>query len=271
MAGLKTVRPLPTPQLDQIDPFVFLNHHGPEHFGPNNRGLPFDPHPHRGMQTVTFIVDGDVVHRDNAGGESLIDEGGVQWMVAGEGLLHSETSSEKFKREGGDVEILQLWVNLPRDKKWVEPSYHGLSDEDMPVAELDEGRTRVKIVAGEVDNLEGAYQPLTDVEMYWVEFDEEGTFEATVDPSKNIFCYVVRGELEINGRTVDKMHLVEFGDAGERVEMVATEPSLLLWGHATPYDEPVVARGPFVMNTVGEIKQAMVDLREGRFGKWSAK
>src|SRR5215217_8196479 len=110
---LATVRPLPGPDVDQIDPFLFLNHHGPQTYRPGNRGLPFGPHPHRGFETVTFILEGNLAHRDSAGHESVIHAGGIQWMTAGSGIIHAEVSPEDFKRSGGPLEILQLWVNLP--------------------------------------------------------------------------------------------------------------------------------------------------------------
>lgn len=273
MAGLPTVRPLPTGELSQeeMDPFIFLNHHGPTEYPPDNQGLPFEPHPHRGMQTVTFIVDGDVLHRDNVGDEeSVIGPGGVQWMVAGSGLLHLETSSEEFKQQGGDLEILQLWVNLPRKHKSVEPTYVGLQSDDIPIVELDDGRVEAKIVAGSLGERDGGVEPLTDVEMYWLDFDESGEFSTEIEPSRNVFFYVVRGEVEVNGETVDEMSLVEFGDEGENVDVVAEESSLVLFGHATPYDEPIVARGPFVMNSEEEIQQAYQALRNGEFGTWPA-
>ena len=271
MPGLKTVRALPTRQLDQIDPFLFLNHHGPDRFEPNNDGLPFAPHPHRGMQTVTFIVEGDVLHRDNAGhDDSIIERGGVQWMVAGSGLLHLETSSPEFKEQGGDVEILQLWVNLPRDLKDVDPAYVGLQREDMPVVEVDDGKGQVRLIAGSFGDQSGAYEPLTDVEFYWVDLESGGIFETMVEPSRNIFCYIVQGSVRVNGEEAQAMDLIEFEDQGEAVRIQADEPSLVLFGHATPYEEPVAMGGPFVMNYEGEIRQAYEDLQQGRFGTWRA-
>src|SRR3569833_2338425 len=126
IADLVTRRPVPGPELAQLDPFLFLNHHGPQTYGPDNRGLPFGPHPHRGFETVTFIVEGSLAHRDTGGHESVIDAGGVQWMTAGRGLVHAELSPESFKRTGGPLEILQLWVNLPSRLKMTAPVYTGL-------------------------------------------------------------------------------------------------------------------------------------------------
>jgi quercetin 2,3-dioxygenase len=113
IADLITRRPLPGPHVEQIDPFLFLNHHGPQRYPRGNRGLPFGPHPHRGFETVTFILDGSLAHADSGGHESIIEAGGIQWMTAGSGLVHSEVSPQSFKETGGQLEILQLWVNLP--------------------------------------------------------------------------------------------------------------------------------------------------------------
>jgi redox-sensitive bicupin YhaK (pirin superfamily) len=125
IGDLITRRPLPGPGIDQLDPFLFLNHHGPQLYGPHNRGLPFGPHPHRGFETVTFILQGSLAHRDSGGHESVIHAGGVQWMTAGSGLIHAEVSPESFLENGGPLEILQLWVNLPSRLKMTRPAYAG--------------------------------------------------------------------------------------------------------------------------------------------------
>src|SRR5476651_1797296 len=126
IGSLTTRRPVPGPGVDRLGSFLFLNHHGPQCFAPNNEGLPFGPHPHRGFETVTFILQGALAHRDSAGHESVINAGGVQWMTAGSGLIHEEISPESFKRAGAPLEILQLWVNLPAQLKKTPPRYVGL-------------------------------------------------------------------------------------------------------------------------------------------------
>ncbi len=143
IGDLITRRPLPGADLPQVDPFLFLNHHGPQTYPPNNRGLPFGPHPHRGFETVTFILEGELSHADSGGGESIIGPGGVQWMTAGSGLIHAELSPESFKRDGGPMEILQLWVNLPSRLKMTAPNYVGLQAADIPKVALDDGRVTV--------------------------------------------------------------------------------------------------------------------------------
>ena len=132
IADLVTRRAMPTASINNIDPFLFLNHHGPQKYSSPNHGLPFGPHPHRGFETVTFILEGDIAHSDTGGHESIIEAGGVQWMTAGSGLVHMETSSEAFKKRGGGMECLQLWVNLPASLKMTKPRYTGFATAAHP-------------------------------------------------------------------------------------------------------------------------------------------
>src|SRR5439155_27053283 len=131
IADLVTYRAMPTRMMpmNELDPFIFLNHHGWQQYPPNNAGLPFGPHPHKGFETVTFIIEGDLVHKDSTGYTSNIKKGGIQWMMAGSGIIHAELSSEEFKQNGGPVEILQLWLNLPSRLKNTAPHYIGLQKE----------------------------------------------------------------------------------------------------------------------------------------------
>ncbi len=142
IADLTTRRPVPGPGLDQVDPFLFLNHHGPQTYEPGNNGLPFGPHPHRGFETVTFILTGSLAHHDTGGHESVIEAGGVQWMTAGSGLIHAEVSPPSFKRQGGPLEILQLWVNLPARLKMTTPAYTGVQADQIPAISIANGQAR---------------------------------------------------------------------------------------------------------------------------------
>ena len=266
VADLVTYRALPTRSIDHIDPFLFLNHHGYQVYPANNHGLPFGPHPHRGFETVTFILKGDLTHRDSSGAESIISAGGVQWMTAGRGLIHAEVSSEEFKRQGGELEILQLWVNLPAKFKMVDPAYTGLQKEDIPVLELDEGRVHIDVVSGNWGGRKGAFSPLTDIQLAMVNFQAGGSYKKALADERNIFFYVVKGTLEVNGRQAAMHDLVEFGHEGIDIHIDALEDSILLFGHAQPFNEPIVAQGPFVMNTRAEIAEAYADYHKGAFG-----
>lgn len=268
IADLKTWSPMPTRSLVMIDPFLFLNHHGPQTYTPNNRGLPFGPHPHRGMQTVTFILEGDIMHKDSGGHESVITAGGVQWMVAGRGLIHAEVSSDSFKKTGGPLEILQLWVNLPARLKMADPFYLGLQQENIPSISLSDGKVKLDLVSGTWEDTTGAFQPQTDVFLSTVHFQAGAEVSFTVPEVHNIFFYTIRGKLRVNGQLVNALELAEFNNDAQLLHVVAEQDSLLLFGHAQPFNEPVVAQGPFVMNTEGEIAQAYQDYQQGKFGSW---
>ncbi len=265
IADLITYSPMPTRSLEMIDPFLFLNHHGPQRYQPNNNGLPFGPHPHRGMETVTFILDGDIAHKDSGGNKSIIESGGVQWMTAGSGLTHAEVSSEKFKKEGGDLEILQLWVNLPAKLKMTEPNYKGLQKGDIPQESFDDGKVTAQVVSGNLNNTKGAFETLSEIHLSTLFFEPDAVFNTKVPKSHNILCYVIKGEIKANGENVPALHLVEFNNDGEDLKIESLKKSIVLFGHAEPFNEPVVARGPFVMNTIEEIEQAYADYQQGKF------
>jgi len=268
IADLTTYRVLPTQSVDYLDPFLFLNHHGPQVYRPNNRGLPFGPHPHRGFETVTFILAGDIMHQDSGGHESVIEAGGIQWMTAGSGLIHAEVSSPAFKRTGGDLEILQLWVNLPAKYKMVAPSYIGLQKADIPEAVQDEGRVTIHAVSGDWLGTAGALQPLAAIQLATVEMKPGGKLALTIPAEHTIFFYTIRGKLRVNGQETEARRLLEFNYDGDELHLEALSDAVVLLGHAAPFQEPVVAAGPFVMNTEAEIQQAYQDYRAGKFGTW---
>ena len=270
IGDLVTYQALPVPALGLggFEPFLLLNHHGPQVYPPRNSGLPFGPHPHRGFETVTFILEGDLIHRDSGGYESLIRAGGVQWMTAGRGLIHSETSSDEFRRTGGPLEILQLWLNLPARLKMTAPRYVGLQRAELPTLARDEGRVTLDLVAGEWDGTAGAVETLTDVSLAVVRLGAGGKFAHEVGGGRRVFFYVVRGGVTVSGERADAFDLVEFVDEGRRVEAAAAQGAVVLFGHAAPNHEPLAARGPFVMNTDAEIVQAIRDYHAGRFGVW---
>ena len=264
IADLVTRRPLPGPQLPQVDPFLFLNHHGPQTYRPGNNGLPFGPHPHRGFETVSFILSGEMAHLDSGGHESVMRAGGVQWMTAGSGLIHAEVSPASFKRDGGPLEILQLWVNLPGRLKMTKPAYTGLQREDIPAVAVDGGV--VNVIAGTFDGRAGPVESLTGVAMMTVELAAGGRVTLPAPRGRSVFFYVIEGRAEVSGTVVEPWHLVTFGEDGDTIEVAAAGPVRLVFGHADPIDEPVVAHGPFVMTTREEIGEAIRDYQAGLFG-----
>ncbi|MCE9680749.1 pirin family protein [Halomonas alkalisoli] len=266
IGDLQTRRPLPGPGVPQVDPFLFLNHHGPQVYAPDNAGLPFGPHPHRGFETVTFILEGSLAHHDSGGHASVIEAGGVQWMTAGSGLVHAEISPPEFKQRGGALEILQLWVNLPSHLKMVAPHYVGLQREDIPAATLDEGRVTLELIAGEHAGETGPVESLTGVFMSVVRLAAGGRAELPAPSGRNVFLYAVSGQARVAGERVEPWHLIEMNEDGDTLVLEAETQCCYLFGHAEPIGEPVVTHGPFVMNTQEEIAQAVRDYEAGKFG-----
>jgi redox-sensitive bicupin YhaK (pirin superfamily) len=238
IGDLVTRRPVPGPGLEQVDPFLFLNHHGPQTYPPGNHGLPFGPHPHRGFETVTFILQGNLAHRDTGGGESVVEAGGVQWMTAGRGLMHAELSPESFKREGGPLEILQLWVNLPARLKMAEPNYIPVAAEEIPAVEPAPG-----VVMRAVSGSERApVSSLTGVMLAMVELAAGSSATLPAPAGRSVFFYMVNGAARIGPGEVPEHHLAQVGD-GEGVEVSSDSGCRILYGHADPIGEPVVAHG----------------------------
>jgi redox-sensitive bicupin YhaK (pirin superfamily) len=189
-------------------------------------------------------------------------------MTAGSGLIHAEVSSSRFKKEGGPLEILQLWVNLPAKDKMTAPRYIGLQRDKIPTVTLDEGRAMVHAVSGSWAGTAGAVQPLADVQLAWLDLRAGARLTLPIAAARNIFFYVVRGHLQVNGTDTQALQLVEFNHDGDELAVEATTDAVLLLGHALPFNEPIVSYGPFVMNSEAEIQQAYRDYQRGAFGTW---
>ena len=269
VGDLITRIPLPGPGLEQIDPYLVLAHHGPQIYPPGNRGLPFGPHPHRGFETVTFIRKGSLAHGDTGGHVSVIDAGGVQWMTAGSGLMHTEQATAEFKRDGGEVEILQMWVNLPGRLKMTPPRYSGVQAARIPIAPLADGAGELHLVSGAFDGFTGPIHPLTGVFMSTVELCAGAKVSLPAPASRHVFLYVIEGSGRIGEASFERWQLLQFNADGDAIEIEATADTALIFSHADPIDEPLVAEGPFVMNTREEIQQAIRDYQAGQFGKAS--
>lgn len=266
IADLSTYRALPSRTLEHLDPFLFLNHHGPQFYGPNNHGLPFGPHPHRGFETLTYILQGDIVHKDSATGESVIEAGGIQWMTAGSGLIHSEVSSEEFRKKGGMEEVIQLWINLPSQLKMTPPRYIGLQKEEIPSLHFDDNCVTVNVISGMWDETPGPVPSLTDIQMASIYMRQGGTLTIKVAPERSVLFYIVNGEVSVNTQLAGKHILVEFNNDEEEITVRAIEDSVIIFGHGKPFNEPIVAYGPFVMNSPDEIRQAIADYQAGKMG-----
>ncbi|MGC6387052.1 pirin family protein [Ewingella sp. S1.OA.A_B6] len=262
---LQTRRPVPGPELENLDPFLFLNHHGPQVYAPNNLGLPFGPHPHRGFETVTFILRGELSHSDTGGHESIIGTGGVQWMTAGSGLIHAELSPESFKRSGGELEILQLWINLPSYLKMTTPSYVGLQADEIPMITLSKGHGSISLVSGSLSGVTGPVSSLTGIVMMTGQLSAGSEITLPAPAERQVFLYTVKGRLSIDGEMAQAWHLIDLDSSDDSVTITAIDDAVFLFGHGDKINEPVVSHGPFVMNSVEEINQAILDYQAGKF------
>src|SRR5262245_7139086 len=203
----------------QVDPFIFLAHHGPQVYPPNNHGLPFGPHPHRGFETVTFILDGELTHSDSGGHVSTIGPGGVQWMTAGSGLVHAELSPDAFRRSGGPLEILQLWVNLPARLKFTAPRYQGLQGGEIPKVATPDGKASLALIAGQWNGAKGPVESITGNFMSVIDAKAGAGISFDGLEGRSIFLYVVSGSVRVNGRDVAQHTLVQLSLQGDQLAL----------------------------------------------------
>jgi len=256
---------------DHLSPFLLLDYAGPAAFTPAVRPRGVGTHPHRGFETVTIVYEGEVEHRDSTGKGGVIGPGDVQWMTAAGGILHKEFHSEAFTRAGGTMEMVQLWVNLPAKDKNAEPGYQTLLNADIPSVELPRQAGRLRVIAGEYGGMRGPARTSTPIDLWDVRLSQGGAASFTLPEGHTLAVVVLKGAVRVNGdATVREAQFVMFDRNGGEIALEANSDTSLLVLSGEPIDEPVVMRGPFVMNTVDEIRQAMVDFQRGRFGEIAA-
>jgi len=260
-AGVKINRVLTGPLQRRLDPFLMLDAFGSDKPGDYIAGFP--EHPHRGFETITYMLAGRMRHRDSAGNEGMITDGGVQWMTAGRGVIHSEMPEQNE----GLMEGFQLWLNLPASDKMVEPWYRDIPLEEVPRFTLDDGVT-VQVIAGSTHGVAGAVQRAHTEPLYLdLEIPAGVTFEQPIPAGHNAFVYVFRGEAVIEGKGVAqaRMAILDNAPGADGVRIKAVAPTRLLVLAGRPLNEPIAQYGPFVMNTQAELQQAVEDFRAGRF------
>ena len=245
----------------ELSPFLLLDHAGPADFPPAEKPRGVGWHPHRGFETVTLVLDGEVDHEDTAGNGGRIGQGEVQWMTAGSGLLHKEMHSPEFTRRGGRFHALQLWVNLPAKNKMTQPRYQTLVNASIP--EVD----GVRVIAGEYRGAKGPAQTFTTVNLLDVRLRAGQKLTLDLRDGFSAGLYVVSGEVKINDQAAHGTELVVLDRKGSDVELEAASDAIVFVMNGAPIDEPVVGYGPFVMNTTREIQQAYADYHAGRLGK----
>ena len=253
----------------QTDPFLMLDYAAPKTFAPNS-GRPHGvgQHPHKGFETVTIAYHGEVAHRDSSGAEGVIYAGDVQWMTAGSGVIHEEFHSENFSRQGGLFEMVQLWVNLPAKDKNTTPRYQHLTKNAIPVVNLSNEAGYIRVIAGQYQDVQGAAQTFTEMNVWDMVLNANSSLQLNIPANHQLSMVILRGQVRFNGsEQANAGELVSFeNEAGEIAINSGSEEVKILLLSGVPINEPVVGYGPFVMNTENEIRQAIYDFNQGRFG-----
>ena len=251
----------------ELSPFLLLDYAGPHEFETSARPRGVGPHPHRGFETVTIVYDGEVAHSDSAGCGGIIGPGDVQWMTAGSGILHQEFHSPRFTKTGGVFRVAQLWINLPADRKLTAPRYQSIKAETMPVVELEGGAGHARIIAGSFGGQMGPAKTFTPVNVWDLELKGEARATIEAPEGHTTLVVVLSGALAFDQtERVREAEAALFSRAGAGVVLMPAAPTEVLILTGVPIDEPIVGRGPFVMNTEAEIRQAFRDFGSGRFG-----
>lgn len=252
---------------NRFDPFLLLDYAGPHVFAPSEATRGVGEHPHRGFETVTIVYQGELEHRDSSGSHGTIGPGDVQWMTAASGVLHEEFHSERFARDGGTLEMVQLWVNLPAKDKMSPPRYQGLLDAEIPRVTLANGAGTVRVIAGEFQGTSGAARTFTPINVWDAELTGAGAVDLALPAGHTALVIVQAGDVQVNGTGATAAELAELSREEEQVRLEAKAPSRVLVLTGAPISEQVEGQGPFVMNTREEIQEAIRDYRAGRLGR----
>ncbi|TFG82703.1 MAG: pirin family protein [Chromatiales bacterium] len=251
----------------ELSPFLMLDHAGPTSFEPSDTQRGVGWHPHRGFETVTVVIEGEVEHEDSAGNSGRIGPGDVQWMTAGSGVLHKELHGRDYARRGGRFEMLQFWVNLPAKKKMTAPRYQTVLAADIPVVTLPDDAGEVRVIAGDFRNARGPAQTVTPLNLLEVRLRAGRRLPLDLHDSHTAGLFVTKGEILVNDQeTVSSGALVVLDREGENALLGVDMDATLFVMSGLPLDEPISGYGPFVMNTAEEIRQAIEDMRNGRLG-----
>jgi quercetin 2,3-dioxygenase len=251
---------------ERMSPFFLLDFNAETHFPPSDIARGVGVHPHRGIETVTFAYKGSVAHHDSAGNSGVINPGDIQWMTAGGGVLHKEYHEKNFDRQGGTLEMVQLWINLPRQHKMVPARYQSILHAKKPVIKLPAGKGTIHVVAGEFQGTKGLAQAFSPVHIYDIHLETGAETTFSLPQNFNSGILVVDGDIEVNGSRVKENHYCQLKNEPGDIVIKCTRKCILLVLSGEPLNEPYVSYGPFVMNTEEEIRQAIEDYNAGKFG-----
>lgn len=252
----------------EISPFLLMDYGGPVEFTPSEKIRGVGEHPHRGFETVTIVYSGEVDHRDSAGGGGSIGPGGVQWMTAASGLVHEEMHGKNFAKNGGLLEMVQLWVNLPIKDKMGPPRYQGIQDAQIPSRKLDNEAGLIRVIAGKYLETQGPAKTFSPINLWDVRLHQGKKNLFTVPDGHTAAVFVLSGQVQLNdGTIINSAEIAVLQNKGEQFELMATEEAKILFLGGEPLNEPFIGYGPFVMSTKEELHQAFADFNSGKMGK----
>ena len=269
MGPIKLRQPIPTPAISGIDPFILLHHYGPYKIEIGNNPFDLGPHPHRGFEPVTFLIEGEQLHRDSLGNESIVKAGDVQWTTAGRGIIHAEAPTKAFVEKGGILEGIQLWLNLPAEKKMIPANYQHVAKAEFKQVVSKDKKVTINVIAGALNGINGRIRTQTPVNAYMVDVLAQGTTTIAIPVEQQAFVYLLKGHVIINNTTQLKLgekQLAQFNQDGQGFSVTGTTDSKLLVLSGVPFNEPVKTYGPYVMNTQTELMEAMRDYQMGKMG-----
>lgn len=253
--------------MQRMNPFIMLDYNSTYHFPPSNKPKGVGVHPHRGFETVTIAYKGRVAHHDSSGGGGVIGQGDVQWMTAASGVLHKEYHEEEWSKKGGDFQMVQLWVNLPKKDKMSPPKYQAIEHKDIKTYELPDNAGHIEVIAGHYKDVKGVASTFTPIHLYNAKLNSGGKVQFEFSTKFNTALLVLEGSIVVNDEEeVPTDHLALMANDGETFEVEATEDAVVLVLSGEPIQEPIAAHGPFVMNSRDELVQAFEDFNNGKFG-----
>jgi hypothetical protein len=265
--GIPVTRAFPVSGMRECDPFLLFDHFGPIHYEPGGAtGVP--AHPHCGFEAITYLLDGEVEHKDSWGGQAAIETGDIQWMTTGSGLIHSELVTDKFKKSGGIMQGLQIWVNLPKKDKQVKPKYQHIKKNNIPVIKEKEN-IEIKVLVGEVKGTKSYIQTYSPVSIFDLQFSSPGEIDLNVSIDQMVMVYLIEGELQFSDddKIATKGQMIYFNQSSDEMHLTSISNNgsyLVLAGK--PLNELVARYGPFVANTEDEIQKAMLNYQTGKMG-----
>lgn len=269
MGPIQLRQPIPSQDTGYIDPFILLHHYGPYEISATHNPFDLGPHPHRGFEPITFLIQGEQLHRDSLGHESVVKAGDVQWTTAGRGIIHAEAPTKAFVEKSGMLEGIQLWLNLPAEKKMIAPNYQHVANADFRTVKDNKGKVTIQVIAGHLEDVYGRITTQTPVNAFMIHLEEEASYTINVPKKHQSALYLIKGNVLVNDNVILKLddnQLLQFDNDGDGFSMQAKTKSMLLFLSGVPFRESIKTYGPYVMNTQTELMEAMRDYQMGKMG-----